>query len=116
MSHVPNQVITRSNLQNLTWNGKTCDSIDVTVATTKDVEEIQRVIREAMNECEHLAADHGVSVREFNYKDDTKVIKYRFWWYLRDYELRNKTRDEVFTRISKGLAEEELAGTEVSLS
>lgn len=116
LMNVPNQVITRSNLQKLTWNGKTCDSIDVTVSTTEELGEVQKVIREAMNECKYLTADLGASIREFNHKGDSKVIKYRFWWYLPDYELRNQTRDEVFTRISQSLAREHLAETEVSLS
>jgi hypothetical protein len=43
------------------------------------------------------------------------VVKYRFWWFVKDYEGRNKTRDEVFTRIGGALAEEDLRGTEVTL-
>jgi small-conductance mechanosensitive channel len=114
--NIPNQVITRSNLQNMTREGKTYDSINVTVSTTRDVEKVQDVIREAMSECKYLSTDRGESVNEFNHKGESKVIKYRFWWYLRDYEMRNKTRDEVFTRISRNLAAEHLAGTEVTLS
>ncbi len=114
--NIPNRNITSTNIQNLTRDGKTYDSINVTVSTTKAVAEIREVIREAMNECKHLTSDRGESVKEFTHKGESKVIKYRFWWYLRDYEMRNKTRDEVFTRVSENLAEEHLAGTEVTLS
>jgi hypothetical protein len=44
------------------------------------------------------------------------VVKYRFWWFVKDYEARNKTREEVFTRISASLGEEDLKGTEVTLT
>ena len=114
--NIPNRNITSTNIQNLTRDGKTYDSINVTVSTTKAVSEIRTVIREAMDECKHLTTDRGESIKEFNHKGESKVIKYRFWWYLRDYEMRNKTRDEVFTRVSENLAAERLAGTEVTLS
>ena len=51
-----------------------------------------------------------------NHKGGTKSIKYRFWWFLKNYETRSKTRDEVFERISTALAHEDLAGTEVTLA
>jgi hypothetical protein len=42
-------------------------------------------------------------------------VEYRFWWFLKDYENRNKTRDEVFAHIEAELAHENMAGTEVTL-
>ena len=56
------------------------------------------------------------AVKEFTQKGDMKVVKYRFWWFVGDYEGRNRTRDEVFGRISAALAEEDLKGTEVTLA
>jgi hypothetical protein len=82
----------------------------------QDIGKVRDVIRSAMAECSYLTADRGESVKEFNHKGENRVIKYRFWWYLRDYQMRNKTRDEVFTRIGEGLAGEHLAGTEISLA
>jgi hypothetical protein len=73
------------------------------------------VLQQAMRECE-ISADCGVSVQELNQKVETRTMKYRFWWFLRDYEARNTTRDEVFARISASLAHEDLVGTEISLA
>jgi hypothetical protein len=74
------------------------------------------VIRQALEECKYLGADHGMSVREFAHNGEIKMVKYRFWWFVRDYGSRNKTRDEVFTRISASLGSEDLKGTEVILA
>lgn len=114
--NVPNRKVTEGAVQSLTKGGRTYDSISVAVTTQKDVATVLGVIRKAMEECKNLDADHGVSVKEFNHKGETKAVKYRFWWFLRDYETRHKTRDEVFTRISASLAHEDMAGTEVTLA
>ncbi len=113
---VPNRKVTETTLVNLTKAGQTYDSIAVTVSTDKDVNAILELIKKAMTECKNLSTDHGVSVRKFNQKGSTKVVEYRFWWFLKDYEARNKTRDEVFARIGVELAHENLTGTEVTLA
>src|SRR5205823_1384404 len=113
---IPNRRVSEATIQNLTKAGATYDSLNVSVTTQKEVTKVLAVIKGAMAECEHLAAEHGVWVQEFTQKGETKTIKYRFWWFLTDYESRNTTRDEVFTRISASLAHEDLAGTEISLA
>jgi small-conductance mechanosensitive channel len=113
---IPNRKVTEAIIQNLTRAGGTYDSLNVSVTTQKDVAKVLAVIKRAMGECEHLAADHGVSVEEFNQKGETKTIKYRFWWFLMDYDARNQTRDEVFARISASLAHEDMVGTEIRLA
>lgn len=113
---VPNRKVTEASIQNLTKAGQTHDSLSATITTTQDVDTVVQVIREAMGECENLTDDHGVSVKKFNQKGDTKVVEYRFWWFLKDYESRDKTRDDVFARIGAGLAAENMAGTEVTLT
>jgi small-conductance mechanosensitive channel len=114
--NVPNRKVTEATIENLTKPAGTYDSLSVCVTTRKDVGKVVAVIKRAMAECEGLAADHGVSVAEFNHKGETKTIKYRFWWFLKDYESRDKARDEVFARVSASLAHEDMAGTEISLS
>jgi small-conductance mechanosensitive channel len=113
---VPNRRVTDQAVQNLTRAGETFDTLDVTVTTQREVSKVIAVIRQALEECKYLSADHGMSVREFAHKGETKVVKYRFWWFVRDYGARNKTRDEVFTRISASLGAEDLKGTEVTLA
>jgi hypothetical protein len=49
-------------------------------------------------------------------KGAVKLVQYRFWWFLKDYEQRNKTRDEVFARIAVGLAHEDMSGIEIALA
>jgi small-conductance mechanosensitive channel len=114
--NVPNRRVTEQAVQNLTRAGETYDTLDVTVTTQREVSKVIAVIRQALEECKYLTADHGMSVREFAHKGETKVVKYRFWWFVRDYEARNKIRDAVFTRISASLGEEDLKGTEVTLA
>jgi small-conductance mechanosensitive channel len=114
--NIPNRRVTDQAVQNLTRGIETYDTLDVTLTTQREVSKVITVIRQALEECKYLTADHGISVREFTHKGETKVVKYRFWWFVRDYEARNKTRDEVFTRISARLFEEDLKGTEVTLA
>jgi small-conductance mechanosensitive channel len=113
---IPNRKVTEATIENLTRAGGTYDSLSVSVITRGDADRVLAVIRRALAECEQVAAEHGVSVQEFNQKGETKTIKYRFWWFVRDYEARNKTRDEVFARIGASLAHEDMAGTEISLA
>jgi small-conductance mechanosensitive channel len=113
---IPNRKVTEALLQNLTKTDGTYDSLNVTVTTQKEAAGVLAAIEGALTECEHLAADRGVSVKEYSQKGDTKTIKYRFWWFLLDYEARNKTRAEVFARISARLAHEDLSGTEIALA
>jgi hypothetical protein len=81
------------------------------------VQKVLGVIEEAMDSAQSLApAERGTAVREYEQKGENKVIKYKCWWYLRDYDQRGKTRDEVFKKISTRLAAEDLTGTEVALS
>jgi small-conductance mechanosensitive channel len=114
--NIPNRRVTEQAVQNLTRAGETYDTLDVTVSTQREVSKVIAVIRQALEECKYLSADHGMSVQEFSHKGEMKTVKYRFWWFIRDYEARNKTRDEVFTRISTSLVEEDLKGTEVTLA
>ena len=116
MVSVPNRKVTETSVQNLTKAGHTYDSLSATVTTEKDVTRVLEVINKAMESCENLSPDHGVSVKKFTHKGTAKVVEYRFWWFLKDYENRNKTRDEVFAHIAAELAHENLAGTEVTLA
>lgn len=113
---VPNRKVTETTVQNLTRAGHTYDWLSATVTTDKDVARVLAAIRKAMEACENLSPDHGVSVKKFTHKGTTKVGEYRFWWFLKDYENRNKTRDEVFALIGAELAHEDMAGTEVTLA
>jgi small-conductance mechanosensitive channel len=113
---MPNRRVIEATTQNLTKGSSTYDSMHVTVTTQKDVNQVVAAIERAMAACEHLASNGGMSVREFNQKGETKTIKYRFWWFLKDYDARNKTRDEIFARISTSLTHADMAGTEVSLA
>jgi hypothetical protein len=103
-------------VQNLTRAGQTYDGLDVTVTTEREVSKVLAVIHQALEECHNLTAEHGVSVKECTYKGETKVARYRFSWFVKDYDGRNQARDEVFARISGGLAHEDLKGTEVTLA
>jgi small-conductance mechanosensitive channel len=114
--HVPNRKVTEQTIRNLTKAGQTYDTLDVTVTTQREITEVLAVIRQALEECQYLTADRGVSVQEFTHKGDTRVAKYRFWWFVKDYESRNQTRDEVFSRISESLEHEDLKETEVTLA
>ncbi len=114
--HVPNRMVTENMVQNLTRAGQTYDGLDVTVTTEREVSKVLAVIHQALEECHYLTAEHGVSVREYTQKGETKVGRYRFSWLIKDYDGRNKARDEVFARISGGLAHEDLKGTEVTLA
>ncbi len=114
--HIPNRQVTDKPVQNLTKEGRIFDVLEVTVTTEREVSKVLAVIRQALEECRYLTASHGVSVNEFTQKGDTKVVKYRFWWFVEEYEGRDKTRNEVFTRISRSLDEEDLRGTEVTLA
>jgi small-conductance mechanosensitive channel len=113
---IPNRKVTEATIQNLTRAGGTFDSLNVSVITQADATRVLGAIKQALNECPQLGTDHGVSMKELNQKGETRTIKYRFWWFLADYETRNKTREEVFARISANLAGEDLAGTEISLA
>jgi len=112
---VPNRKVTETTVQNLTKAGYTYDSLSATVTTDEQVTRILNVINKAMEACENLSPDHGVSVKKFTHRGATTVVEYRFWWFLKDYENRNKTRDEVFANIGAELTHENMAGTEVTL-
>jgi small-conductance mechanosensitive channel len=113
---IPNRKVTEATIQNLTRAGLTFDSLNVSVTTQQDVTKVLDVIKRALAECTHLAAEHGVSVKEFTQKGETKTTTYRFWWFLTNYEARNQTRDDVFARIGASLAHEDMAGTEIRLA
>jgi small-conductance mechanosensitive channel len=113
---IPNRKVTEAAIQNLTRPGGTYDSLNVAVTTREEVAKVLAVIERALADCAHLAADRVVSVKEFTQKDETKTIRYRFSWFLPDYETRNQTRDEMFARISASLAHEDMAGTEISVA
>ncbi len=112
---VPNRTVTETTVENLSRGGETYDALAVTVSTDKDAGKVITVIRAAVAQCKNVSADNGVTVLRFTQKGALKVVEYRFWWFLKDYEARNKTRDEVFARIALGLANEDMTGIEVSL-
>ena len=112
---VPNRKVTEEAVENLSRGGETYDALAVRVSTDSDAGKVITVIRAAVAQCKNVSADNGVTVVRFNQKGAVKVVDYRFWWFLKDYEARNKTRDEVFARIALGLANEDMTGIEVSL-
>jgi small-conductance mechanosensitive channel len=116
LSSLPNRKVTETVVENLSRGGETYDTLAVTVSTDKDAGKVINVIRAALAQCKNLSPDSGVTVVRFNQKGHVKVVEYRFWWFLKDYEARNKTRDEVFARIAVGLASEDMTGIEVALA
>lgn len=112
---LPNRKLTESVLENLSKGTETYDTLAVTVSTDKDAGKVINVIRSAVSQCKNVSADNGVTVVRYTQKSSVKVVEYRFWWFLKDYETRNKTRDEVFARIALGLAHEDMTGIEVTL-
>jgi len=113
---VPNRKLTEAPVENLSRGAETYDALTVTVSTDKDAGKVIGVIRAALAQCKSLSADQGVSVLNYAHKGPVKVVTYRFWWYLKDFDARNKARDEVFARIALGLANEEMTGIEVALA
>jgi small-conductance mechanosensitive channel len=116
MVTIPNRRVIEATTQNLTKGSSTYDSMSVVVTTQKDVNRVEAAIESAMTACEQLASNASMSVREFSQKGETKTIKYRFWWFLKDYDSRSKTRDEIFARITTSLTQADMAGTEISLA
>jgi small-conductance mechanosensitive channel len=112
---VPNRTVTETTVENLSKGTDTYDSLAVTVSTDKDAGKVINVIRAAVAQCKNVSPEHGVTVLSFNQKGLVKVVQYRFWWFLKDYETRNKTRDEVFARIALGLSHEDMTGIEITL-
>jgi small-conductance mechanosensitive channel len=112
---VPNRQMTESTVENLSRGAETYDGLAVTITTDKDAGKVISVIRGAIAQCKNLAQDSGVTVVSYTQRGIVKVVQYRFWWFLKDYEARNKTRDEVFARIAIGLAQEDMTGIEVTL-
>ncbi len=112
---VPNRTVTETTVENLSKGAETYDAIAVTVSTDKDAGKVINVIRGAVVQCKNVSADNGVTVMRYHQKGGVKVVEYRFWWFLKDYEMRNKTRDEVFARIALGLAHEDMTGIEIML-
>jgi small-conductance mechanosensitive channel len=112
---VPNRKVTETTIENLSRGGDTYDSVSVTVSTDKDAGKVINVIRTAVAQCKNVTADNGVTVLRYNQRGHIKVVEYRFWWFVKDYESRNKTRDEIFARIALGLAHEDMTGIEVTL-
>ncbi len=113
---VPNRKVTEVTVENLSRGTETYDSLAVTISTDKDAGRVIGVIRGALAQCKNLSPDQGVTVLKFTQKGIVKVVEYRFWWFLKDYEARNKTRDEVFARIAVGLANEDMTGIEIALA
>src|SRR5262245_39061480 len=116
MLTMPNRRVIEATTQNLTKGSTTYDSMSVVVTTQKEVDHVEAAIKSAMTECEQLASNASMSVREFSQKGETKTIKYRFWWFLKDYDSRSRTRDEIFARITTSLTHADMAGTEISLA
>jgi small-conductance mechanosensitive channel len=116
VSSVPNRTVAEATVENLTRGTDTYDTLTVTISTDKDAGKVITVIRNAMTQCKNLTADQGVTVVSYVQKGAIKLVQYRFWWFLKDYEQRNKTRDEVFARVSLGLAQEDMTGVELALA
>ena len=116
VSNVPNRAVAEATVENLTRGTDTYDTLTVTISTDKDAGKVINVIRAAMAQCKNLTADQGVTVVSYVQKGTVKLVQYRFWWFLKDYELRNKSRDEVFARVSVGLAHEDMTGIELALA
>jgi small-conductance mechanosensitive channel len=116
VSSVPNRAVADATVENLSRGTETYDTLTVTVSTDKDAGKVINVIRAAMAQCKNLSSDQGVTVLSYIQRGPMKVVQYRFWWFLKDYEARNKTRDEVFARIAMGLAHEDMTGIEISLA
>lgn len=114
--NIPNRKLTMASFQNLTRQGRTYDTMTVTITTPRDVNRVLEVIRQAAAECKDIAPEHGHAIQEFAQTPTGKVVRYTFSWYLPDYNARSRVRDEVFTRISARLAEEELKETEIKLA
>ncbi|MCC6420461.1 MAG: mechanosensitive ion channel [Gemmataceae bacterium] len=113
---IPNRKVTEATIENLTRAGQTYDSLSVSVTTPQDIGQVLAAIRGALEEGGHLATDHEVSVLKFRQRGEVKRVKYRFSWFLPDYEARDRTRDEVFARIAARLDDKDLAGTEITLT
>lgn len=114
--NIPNRKLTKVSFQNLTSQGRTYDSMTVTITTPGDVNPVLKVIRQAAAECKDIAPEANHVLHEFTQTPESKVVRYTLSWYLPDYHLRNHVRDEVFTRISKRLAEEEWKATEINMA
>jgi small-conductance mechanosensitive channel len=114
--NVPNRNVTTETIRNLTKDGRSFDSVDISIKTEKDVAKVLAVIKQATEGCKHLAGDHGFVVKQYELAGKSRLIKYQFWWYLKDYDVRNQTRDEVFERISSSVLGADLAGTEITLA
>jgi small-conductance mechanosensitive channel len=112
---VPNRQVTEETVENLSRGTDTYDAFAVTITTDKDAGRVIGVIRAAIAQCKSLAPDHGVTVVSYTQRGPVKVVQYRFWWFLKEYETRNKTRDEVFARIAIGLTQEDMTGIELTL-
>jgi small-conductance mechanosensitive channel len=127
MYNVPNRLVTDRKIQNLTRQGKTYDSLAITVTTTEEVQPVLSAIREVMDANPDLGpmTERGFCVEKVEHKEGRekrdgpgtrfKVVAYRFWWQIRDFEERNRIRDEVLMRISQRLSAEDMSGTQVAV-
>jgi small-conductance mechanosensitive channel len=113
---IPNRKVAEAIIENLTRPTGTYDSLNVSVTTSLGADKVLSLIQGAMSECKQLAADRAMSVVELTQKAGTRTITYRCSWLMPDYEVRNKTRDEVFERISTALSHEDMAGAEINLA
>jgi hypothetical protein len=125
--NVPNRAVTNRRIQNLTRNGKTHDSLDVIVTTAKDVEPVLLAIREVIEQNPDLgpAWERGYCMEKVEHKEGRewrdrpsarfKVVSYRFWWQIRDFDDRNRIRDQVLMQLSQRLSAEDLSETQVEL-
>jgi hypothetical protein len=125
--NVPNRMVTNRRIQNLTRQGKTHDSLDVMVTTAEEVQPVLQAIREVIEQNPDLgpASERGYCIETVEHKEGRewrdrpssrfKVVSYRFWWQIRDFEDRNRIRDEVLMQISQRLSAEDLNETQVVL-
>jgi small-conductance mechanosensitive channel len=125
--NVPNRVVTNRRIQNLTRNGKTHDSLDVIVTTSENVEPVLVAIRKVIEQNPDLgpSSERGYCLETVEHKEGRewrdrpssrfKVLSYRFWWQIGEFEDRNRIRDSVLMQISQRLSEEDLNETQVVL-
>jgi len=125
--NVPNRTMTNRRIQNLTRHGKTHDSLDVTVTTADDVQPVLLAIRGVIEQNPELgpASERGYCVEAVEHREGRewrdrpsarfKVVSYRFWWQIGDFEDRNRIRDAVLMQISQRLSADDLNETQVVL-
>ena len=99
----------------------------MSVTPAEDVQPVLLAIREVIEQNPDLgpASERGYCVEKVEHKEGRewldrpsvkfKVVSYRFWWQIGDFEDRNRIRDAVLMQISQRLSAEDLNETQVVL-